>query len=40
MLVWIFTIALVVVPSFTSLLDLQPSAVNEAMRATLALSMF
>jgi polar amino acid transport system permease protein len=40
MLVWIFTIALVLVPSFTSLLDLQPRAVNEAMRATVALSMF
>lgn len=40
MLVWIFTIALVVVPSFTNLLDLQPRAVNEAMRATVALSMF
>ena len=40
MLVWIFAIALVVVPSFTSLLDLQPRAVNEAMRATVALSMF
>ena len=40
MLVWIFTIALVLVPSFTSLLDLQPRAINEAMRATVALSMF
>jgi len=40
MLVWIFTIALVVVPSFTSLLDLEPRAVNEAMRATVALSLF
>jgi polar amino acid transport system permease protein len=40
MLVWIFAIALVVVPSFTNLLDLQPRAINEAMRATVALSMF
>lgn len=40
MLVWIFAIALVMVPSFTSLLDLEPRAVNEAMRATVALSMF
>jgi polar amino acid transport system permease protein len=40
MLVWIFTIALVVVPTFTNLLDLQPRAINEAMRATVALSMF
>lgn len=40
MLVWIFLIALVVVPSFTSLLELEPRAVNEAMRATAALSLF
>jgi polar amino acid transport system permease protein len=40
MLVWIFTIALVIVPSFQSLLDLEPRAVNEAMRATAALSLF
>ena len=40
MLVWIFFIALVIVPSFTSLLDLEPRAVNEAMRATVALSLF
>lgn len=40
MLVWIFLIALVIVPSFTSLLELEPRAVNEAMRATAALSLF
>lgn len=40
MLVWIFAIALVLVPSFTNLLDLQPRAITEAMRATVALSMF
>ena len=40
MLVWIFTIALVIVPSFQSLLDLEPRAINEAMRATIALSLF
>lgn len=40
MLVWIFLIALVIVPSFTSLLDLEPRAINEAMRATVALSLF
>lgn len=40
MLVWIFAIALVVVPSFSSLLKLEPRAINEAMRATAALSLF
>lgn len=40
MLVWIFLIALVVVPSFGSLLALEPRAINSAMKATIALSLF
>lgn len=40
MLVWIFFVALVWIPSFTSLLELESRAINEAMRATAALALF
>jgi polar amino acid transport system permease protein len=40
MLVWIFFIALVLVPSFTSLLELNNRAITEAMRGTVALALF
>ena len=40
MLVFIFVIAFVLVPEFTGLLDLRARAINEAVRATVALSLF
>lgn len=40
MLVWIFFIALVLVPPFASLLELNSRAITEAMRGTVALALF
>ena len=40
MLVWIFFIALVLVPSFTNLINLESRAVSEVIRGATALSLF
>jgi len=40
MLVFIFAIALVIVPEFSDLLDLKPRAISQALKGSIALSLF
>ncbi len=40
MLVFIFAIALVIVPEFSDLLDLKPRAISQAFKGSIALSLF
>lgn len=40
MLVFIFAVALVIVPEFSDLLDLKPRAISQALKGSIALSLF
>ena len=40
MLVFIFAIALVIIPEFSDLLDLKPRAISQALKGSMALSLF